>query len=725
MPSYNEQVMARKASEQETFSDSLQKIAGAVMEKHLQDALIDDRIRTTNAIGEILKFYHFKPVEIPDTIQTLQEALDYSLQPHGIMYRCLKLEGDWDRHAMGPMLGTRTDDGGVVALLPKGVQRYQFYDYKRKTHIPVGPRNRKQLAKDAIVFYKPFPNKAINIKALLGFMLRQLSFSDIFTLVLTAVLLTGLGLLLPKLNQLLFSTVLDTGNHRLLLGTAIFMLSITVSMAFYSATKDLLSTRLEIKFYNNCYSATLMRVLSLPTSFFKQYNAGELASRIDVMSDLSNSVANVLFSTTLTSLLSLAYLGEILVIAPSLAAPAIVVTVCLLLVTVLTILVHHTVARKKMFAESKEKGVSYELISGVKKIRLAGAQKRAFAKWGDHYAKTLALTYNPPLILVVSPVLTSAISLLGTIFIYGIAIRDGVSVAEYYAFNTAFGSLTAAVLALSGVAASLAEIFPAMEMLNPILLTAPEESGKRTAITDLFGEIEINNVTFRYENQDAAVLNKLSLKIEPGQYVAITGRSGCGKSTLLRILLGFEEPQTGAIYYDGRDLQTIVQKSLRRRIGTVTQDGQLFAGTIFSNIAVSAPNLTLEEAWEAAEIAGIADDIRQMPQQMDTLVTDGDGGISGGQRQRLLIARAIAPKPKILFLDEATSALDNVTQQKVSEAMDSLNCTRLVIAHRLSTIRQCDRVIVLDQGKIVEDGTYDELMKKNGFFAELVARQQY
>ena len=725
MSSYDEQFRARKASEQEAFAESLQKIAGAVMEQHLQDSLIDDRTRATNAIGEILKYYYLKPAEIPDTIQNMSDALDYSLQPHGIMYRGLKLEGDWDSHTMGPMLGTRTDDGSVVALLPKGVHHYWFYDYNKNMHVTISSRNRKLIAKDAITFFKPFPNKAIDIKALLVYMFQQLSFFDIFTLILVAVLMTGFGLLLPKLNELLFSRVLGTGSHSLLMGTAIFMLSITISMAIYSACKDMFASRLEIKLYINCYSATLMRVLSLPASFFKQYNAGELTSRIDVMSDLCNHIADMLFSTTISAILSLAYLAEILVIAPSLAVPAVLVTIGLLAVTVMTILVHGRISKKKMLAESKEKGVSYEMISGVQKIRLAGAQKRAFAKWGQHYAETVALTYNPPLILVVSPVLTAAISLLGTIFIYGIAIQDGVSVAEYYAFNTAFGSLSAAMLALSGVATALGEILPALVMLRPILAAEPEAAGKRTAITSLHGEIELTNVTFRYENQEVPILNKLSLKIEPGQYVAITGRSGCGKSTLLRILLGFEEPQIGAVYYDGRDMRTIVQKSLRRRIGTVTQDGQLFSGTIFSNIAISSPNLTLEEAWEAAEIAGIADDIRQMPQQMNTLITDGDGGISGGQRQRLLIARAIAPKPKILFLDEATSALDNVTQQKVSEAMDSLNCTRLVIAHRLSTIRQCDRVIVLDQGRIVEDGIYDELMEKNGFFAELVARQQY
>ena len=233
------------------------------------------------------------------------------------------------------------------------------------------------------------------------------------------------------------------------------------------------------------------------------------------------------------------------------------------------------------------------------------------------------------------------------------------------------------------------------------------------------------NIT-RVQMRDAGKLaaTNLSPKIRPGQYVAIVGATGCGKSTLMRLMLGFETPNKGAVYYDGRDLSTIDLKSLRKKVGVVMQDGKLFQGDIYSNIVISAPHLTLDDAWEAAELAGIADDIRRMPMGMHTVISEGSGGVSGGQRQRLMIARAIAPKPKILMFDEATSALDNLTQKKVSDSLDSLDCTRIVIAHRLSTIRHCDRIIVLDKGKIIEDGKYEELIEKDGYFAELVSRQR-
>ena len=220
------------------------------------------------------------------------------------------------------------------------------------------------------------------------------------------------------------------------------------------------------------------------------------------------------------------------------------------------------------------------------------------------------------------------------------------------------------------------------------------------------------------------ILDNISLKIHPGQYVAIVGRTGCGKSTLVRLLLGFEKPDRGGIYYDGRDINKIDLKSLRKHIGVVTQNGRLFAGDIYSNIVVAAPDLSLDDAWEAARIAGMDEDIRKMPMGMNTLISEGGGGISGGQKQRIMIARAIAPKPKLLIFDEATSALDNITQRKVSQALDEMKCTRIVIAHRLSTIKQCDRILVLDKGHIVEDGTYDELMELKGYFSDLVKRQQ-
>jgi ABC-type bacteriocin/lantibiotic exporter with double-glycine peptidase domain len=308
--------------------------------------------------------------------------------------------------------------------------------------------------------------------------------------------------------------------------------------------------------------------------------------------------------------------------------------------------------------------------------------------------------------------------------LYYSAVKSGVSVADYYSFNVSFGIISGSFLSLSSVVLVAAGIYSVFGMIEPILKAVPEVSEEKRVIQKLSGGIELNNITFRYTPDMPMILEGISLKIRPGQYVAIVGKTGCGKSTLMRILLGLETPDKGAVYYDGNDMSKIDLKSLRRKIGVVMQNGKLFSGDIYSNIVISAPQLSIDDAWEAAELAGIADDIREMPMGMFTIISEGSGGISGGQRQRLMIARAIAPKPKILMFDEATSALDNITQKKVSQALDSLKCTRIVIAHRLSTIMQCDRIIVLDKGKIIEDGSYDQLIAKHGFFADLVERQR-
>jgi ABC-type bacteriocin/lantibiotic exporter with double-glycine peptidase domain len=377
-----------------------------------------------------------------------------------------------------------------------------------------------------------------------------------------------------------------------------------------------------------------------------------------------------------------------------------------------------------MLAASLESGMSYQLISGVQKIKLAGAEKRSITRWGRVYARQAALEHNPPFFLKISPVIEMAISLIGIMVIYYTAIRNNISISQFYAFASAYGIVSVTFAELTDIAIVFSQIRPVMEMVRPIMETEPEISANKRVVDKLSGRIELSNVTFRYTEDMPYVLDNLSLKIQAGQYVAIVGKTGCGKSTLMRIILGFETPIKGAVYFDGQDLKSLDLKSLRQKIGTVMQGGKLFIGNIYSNIVISAPHLTVDDAWEAAEMAGIADDIRDMPMGMHTLISEGSGGISGGQRQRLMIARAIVSKPKILLFDEATSALDNISQKKVSDSLSQLKCTRIVIAHRLSTIQECDRIIVLDQGQIVEDGTYEELLEKNGVFTELVERQR-
>ena len=721
---FDEQIRARKEADQSVFEDSFQEIAGAVMGRRMSRALNDDRQITADAIGEILKYYHVKAQEVPDSIKDMNEVLEYLLRPYGIMRRSVSLSPGWYHDAVGAMLGTRRDDGSVVALIPCGLNGYRFFDRKTGKSVRVNRKTQELIEPEAIAFYKPFPLKKMSVKDLVKYILQQISPADVALLAIAMLAVTLVGMLTPWLNKQLFSSVLDSGSGRVLMGVAIFMICATVSALLFGSIRTLLSSRIGTKLNASVEAATMMRILSLPAEFFKSFSSGELSNRAQYINGLCTQMASMVLSTGLTSLFSLIYIAQIFIYAPALVAPALLVTLLTLLVTIIQMFVQIRISRQQMELASKESGMTYQLISGIQKIRLSGAERRAFARWGRHYAREAELLYDPPAFLKLASVITAAISLIGTLVMYAAAVRSGVTVAEYYAFNSAYGMVNAAFMALAGIAAGAAQIKPVLEMARPILEAEPEVSEDKLVLTRLTGGIELNNVTFRYTDDMPPVLDDLSLKIRPGQYVAIVGKTGCGKSTLMRLMLGFETPQKGAVYYDGRDLKRIDLKSLRRRIGAVMQNGKLFTGDIFSNITISAPWLTLPDAWEAAEIAGLADDIRAMPMGMHTLISEGQGSVSGGQRQRLLIARAVAPKPRILMFDEATSALDNLTQKQVSEALDRMKCTRIVIAHRLSTIRQCDRIIVLDKGKIVEDGTYEDLIALGGAFADLVARQR-
>ncbi len=721
---FDEQIKQRKQNDNDVFADSFVNIAGAVMGSRVFTALNDERQIAKNAFDEILKFYHLKTREIPDSIKDRNEQLEFLLRPHGIMRRTVTLSRGWYKDAIGAMLGVRKADGAVVTLIPTGLSGYSFTDEKMGKRVKINKKNEGLFEEEAIAFYKPLPQKKLGIPDLIRFILGTLSTADFALIGASTLAITLIGMISPKLNNLLFSTVIESESYRLLFSITIFMICVTISSLLINGVKSLIMARINTKMNISVQAATMSRVMSLPAEFFKNYGSGELSARAQYINSLCNMLVSTILSTGLTSVFSLAYISQIFIYAPALVVPSLIITIATVTFSVISAFAQMRISKKSMEISSKESGMSYALISGVQKIKLSGAEKRAFARWGNLFADGARLSYDPPMFLKINTVISSAISLVGTLVMYYFAVSSGVSVADYYAFNTAYGTVSGAFMSLAGIALTVAQIKPIMDMVKPILQAVPEISEGKQVITRLSGGIELNNVSFRYNENMPLVVDDMSLKIRPGQYVAIVGATGCGKSTLMRLMLGFETPQKGAVYFDGKDISNVDLKSLRRNIGVVMQNGKLFSGDIFSNITISAPWLTMDEAWHAAELSGIAEDIRRMPMGMHTIISEGSGGVSGGQRQRLMIARAIAPKPKILMFDEATSALDNLTQKTVSESLDGLKCTRIVIAHRLSTIRQCDRIIVLDKGKIIEDGTYDELIRNGGFFAELVARQR-
>lgn len=721
---FDEQIKERKNKDEEVFQESFYRVADAVMGSRMAAALGDLRVSSKDAIAEILKYYHAKAVELPGSVTDVNEQLEYLLRPYGIMRREVRLEKGWYQDAAGAMLAQFREGGQVVALIPSGFMGYTYLDVNTGKRVKITAQNEGLFDPDALCFYKPFPLKKLTIPDLMRYILTVLGPADYASIVLGTAAVTAVGWLMPWLNRVLMSDVLDSRSVNLLISMTITIIFVTLGTTLLNTVKSMLSFRVSTKMNIAIDSATMMRILSLPAAFFKDYSSGELASRLEYMKSLCNMLVDTLLNTTLTSVFSLTYVLQIFQFTPALVTPALVVIIVTVVYSVLSSLMQMRLSKEQMKLSTKESGMNFAMISGIQKIRLSGSEKRMFSRWADLYAKVSKLQYDPPLFIKLNSVIGMIISLGGTLAIYSAAIASKINFADYYAFNTAYAMVSGAFMQLAGIALTVAQIKPTLDMVKPIMEAVPEVSEGKKVLERISGGIELSHVSFRYGENLPMVIDDMSLKISAGQYVAIVGTTGCGKSTLMRLLLGFEKPLKGAIYYDGKDMDTIDLRSLRRKIGSVMQNGGLLSGDIFANITISAPWLTLDDAWAAAEIAGMADDIRRMPMGMFTLISEGQGGISGGQKQRLMIARAVAPKPRILMFDEATSALDNLTQKKVSEALDKLKCTRIVIAHRLSTIRHCDRIIVLDKGKIIEDGTYDQLIAKNGFFAELVERQR-
>ena len=719
---FEDQIKNRLQNDEDDFSGAFCELSSVVMgESAARAGLVTPRQKTRNAVQEILKYFGQDIIPVPESITDRAEYINYCLKPSGIMKRRVELIGRWWRDAYGPMLGA-LENNDTVALLPS-VRGYTYFDYEGGKRVFLNPQTAKNLKVSAYCFYKPFPNRELSVLDLVKYMFASITRSDAYFYLAIMTLTTLMGLMQPKLSLLLYSHIIPRGEAGMLWGLGALMLSIALATQILSLGQSLIMNRLTLRLSNTIEPAAMMRLLNLPANFFKKYDSGELSQKFSLIPSICNSIFSVIAGTLLTSLFSLAYLTQIASITPALMLPTLAVIGAALVMNVIATLASIKIHRRSLDAQAELSGITYSMLSGIQKVKLTGSEKRIFARWASKYKAAANFTYNPPFILNYSGVIGSVISTAGLAAVYSISIMSKMDVGQYMAYNTAYGMVSASVLSFGSLTTFFSGLKPQLDIVAPIMKAVPEISGNKTVVTKLSGGIEAQNLTFRYEEGGKNVLDGINMKIRPGQYVAIVGRTGCGKSTLVRLLLGFEKPNRGAVYYDGRDMTKLDLPSLRRKIGAVLQSGKLFTGDIFSNIVISAPNLTLDDAWEAARIADIAEDIKAMPMGMHTIITEGSGGISGGQKQRLMIARAVAPKPKILIFDESTSALDNITQKHIVDALAGLECTRIVIAHRVSTIKECDKIYVLDQGKIVEEGKFDDMYASKGYFYELVNKQ--
>ena len=716
---FSEQIKKRKENNQVIFENSINDLAGI---KNIVSGDEKD-LRGNFICSQLIKYFGINNADIPYHISGTYEKIDYLFKSYDVIGRKIQLDRGWNIENREPILVFSKRTKTPLIFLPSGSRKYYYisYDTGKRKNVPNSLI--QYFEKDAYTFYKPLPSHRLTFKEYFNYFRKSIRVIDLVSVIILTILTTLIGMLLPYIMKRLTGEVVINKDYHLYMVVSSHIIGVGVAYILIKATQAFINARVAIKIEKMMMETTMKRMLSLPPSFFKKHSTGELSSRFNSVSILSSLIFNGIFLVLLSSVMSLAFMTQIVQFTPSLVLPVILILLLTTAISSIVAFVEVKHYRKQMIMATKESSVSYSIISGIQKIRLAGAEKRAFAKWAKAYSNSSYLMYNPPLIIKLGTVITLLISLVGNLLLYYIASKNNVDVSSFVAFTASFASLTLAFASLARIGAQIARIKPVLEMTKPILEEEQEDNNKEL-IEKLDGNIKLENVSFKYDEEGPMIISDLSLNIKQGEFIGIVGKTGCGKSTIVRLLLGFERPTSGHIYYDGKDIDSINLQSLRHNIGSVLQNGGIFHADILSNILITSPDLGEEEAWEAARIAGISEDIKNMPMGMRTVISEGQGGISGGQKQRIMIARAIINKPKVLIFDEATSALDNKTQKSISDSISNLNCTRIVIAHRLSTIKNCDRIIYMEQGKILEEGTYDDLMDKKGKFFELIERQR-
>ena len=690
-----------------------------------------DLLMAAGAVGRALGIT-IRPPDRSEDLKRVKEPIEAIARASRVRMRRVILTPNWWKVDAGPLLAFTSDDKRPVALLRVAGNKYEIFDPSDRKRKSVNEFLKKhELEPVAYMFYRYLPDKQLKALDVIKFALRGRS-KDLIVLLLAGVAGCLLGMLTPQATAILIDKAIPDADRGLLLQVGLGLLLASFGKAVFQITQTFASLRLETSSDATTQAAVWDRLLSLRMTFFRSYSTGDLQSRVSAITKIRKHLSSSTLQTIFTSFFSLLNLGLLFFYNMQLALVALAVAVVVMVVTIISGIITRRTVRPLENIQGDISGSVVQLIGGVSKLRIAGAENRAFAFWAKKYTHQLKLMLSTQLIEDIVGLFNTMLPTVCSMIIFALSVNlmaspttggtAALTAGSFLAFNTAFGTFIQGATSLSNTIIHTLDIVVLWERAKPILEATPEVDLNKTDPGKLSGKLELEHVSFRYRPDGPLNLDDVCIKAEPGEFIAFVGPSGSGKSTTIRLMLGFDTPEVGTVYYDGQDLSGLNISAVRRQLGVVLQNGRINSSSIFENISGGAL-ITMDEAWEATRMAGFAEDIEGMPMGMHTVISEGGTNLSGGQRQRLLIARSLVLKPKILIFDEATSALDNRTQAIVSESLDRLRVTRIVIAHRLSTIRNADRIYVIEAGRVVQQGTFDQLAQQEGLFATLMARQ--